>query len=269
MYASAHSTDTPRTKLIVNTLSQNRLLAALPGDALDRLEPHLRLVPLELGACLYDSGDRMPHVYFPLDSIVSLHYVLEDGSVAEFAVVGKDGLVGISLFMGGDSTPSRAVVLSAGYAYRLEATALAREFALGGAVQGLLLRYTQSLLTQVTQIAMCNRHHSLEKQFCRWLLLTLDLLPTNRLTMTHELIASMLGVRRETVSEAAGKLRVAGIIECGRGKLSVLDRTRLEIEACECYAVIKRESNRLLPRSILPSTLVGAGPKVTYTHRLL
>jgi CRP-like cAMP-binding protein len=269
MYASAHSTDTPPMKLIVNTLSQNRLLAALPGDALDRLEPHLTLVPLELGACLYESGDRMPYVYFPLDSIVSLHYVLEDGSAAEFAVVGKDGLVGISLFMGGDSTPSRGVVLSAGHACRLEAGALAREFALGGAVQRLLLRYTQSLVTQVTQIAMCNRHHSLERQFCRWLLLTLDLLPSNRLTMTQELIASMLGVRRETVSEAAGKLRAAGIIECARGKLFVLDRARLETEACECYAVIRRESDRLLPSNTLPSTFLGAGPKVTYTHRLL
>lgn len=232
--------------------SQNRLLAALPRDAFERLRPHLRLVPLALGASLYESGDKLLHVYFPLEGVVSLHYVLEDGSMAEFAVAGRDGVVGISLFMGGRSTPSRAVVQTAGQAYRLEADALLREFSLGGATQRLLLRYTQSLLTQMTQIAMCNRHHCLDKQFCRWLLQSLDLLPTNELKMTHELIASMIGVRREGITEAAGKLRAAGIIKCSRGGIVVLDRPRLERMVCECYSVIRRESERLLPRVAPP-----------------
>jgi hypothetical protein len=183
--------------------------------------------------------------------------------MAEFAVAGKDGVVGISLFMGGNSTPSRAVVQVAGQAYRLEAEALKREFALGGAVQQLLLRYTQSLLTQVIQIAMCNKHHALNQQFCRWLLLTLDLLPTNQLKMTQELIASMLGVRREGVTAAAGRLRAAGIIDCTRGQITVLDRARLEKKVCECYAVIKGESDRLLPQR--PSAPPLASTIVTFT----
>jgi CRP-like cAMP-binding protein len=247
-------TDTLRKEPIVDTApSQNRLLAGLPCDARERLEPHLTVVPLPMGTCLYESGGRMRHVYFPLDCIVSLHYILENGAAAEFAVVGKDGLVGISLFMGGNSTPSRAVVQSAGHAYRLEADAMTREFALGGAVQSLLLRYTQSLLSQMTQIAMCNRHHSLEKQFCRWLLLSLDRLPSNELSMTQEIIASMLGVRREGVTAAAGALQAAGLIRYSRGKITVLDRPGLEARVCECYAVIKRESDRLLPQILSPS----------------
>jgi CRP-like cAMP-binding protein len=238
---------------------ENRLLAALPPDVFARLEPSLERTTLKLGASIYESGDKLLHVYFPVDSVVSLHYLLEDGATAEFAVVGKDGVVGYSLFMGGDSTPSRAVVQSAGLAYRLEAGALAREFALGGAVQRLLLRYTLSLVTQMSQIAMCNRHHSLDQQFCRWLLLSLDLLPTNELSMTQELIASMLGVRREGVTAAAGKLQASGIIKCSRGRILVLDRARLEHKVCECYAVVKRESDRLLPQAVPAPLLASRG----------
>jgi CRP-like cAMP-binding protein len=226
---------------------QNRLLAVLPEAERGRLFPHLEQVPMKLGHVLYEPGVALQHVYFPADSIVSLLYVMENGASAEIAVVGKEGIVGISLFMGGETTPSRAVVQSAGYAYRLPAPLLKEEFGRSGAVQHLLLRYTQALLTQMAQTAVCNRHHSVEQQLCRWLLLSLDRLSDNNLTMTQELIANMLGVRREGVTEAAGKLQTAGLISYSRGKIIVLDRPRLEKKACECYAVVKTEFDRLLP----------------------
>jgi CRP-like cAMP-binding protein len=225
----------------------NKLLAALPGDIHKRVVPHLELVPLELGASVYEAGGKQAYVYFPIDAIVSLLYVMKDGASAEIAVVGNEGLVGIALFMGGESTPSRAVVQSAGDAYRLSSKVLKREFEFGGALQHLLLRYTQALLTQMAQTAVCNRHHSIEQQLCRWLLLSLDRLPTNELTMTQELIANMLGVRREGVTEAAGKLQDAGLIHYSRGKITIVNRPKLEKRVCECYAVVKKEFDRLLP----------------------
>ena len=225
--------------------SQNRLLAALPAADFARLQPYLELVPLPLGWAVYEAGGTQGYVYFPVDSIVSLLYVMEDGSSAEIAVSGNEGLVGISLFMGGETTPSRAVVQSAGYAYRLSAAVLKREFERGGDLQHLLLRYTQALITQMAQTAVCNRHHALEQQLCRWLLLSLDRLPANELVMTQEL--NMLGVRREGVTEAAGKLQSSGVIQYNRGHIVVLDRPGLEERVCECYAVVKRETDRLLP----------------------
>ena len=228
---------------------QNHLLAALPATDYGRLLPHLELVPLPLAWAVYEAGDAQGYVYFPTTSIVSLLYVMEDGSSAEIAVVGNEGLVGIALFMGGESTPSRAVVQSAGYGYRLRASVLKTEFGQGGDLQHLLLRYTQALITQMAQTAVCNRHHAVEQQLCRWLLLSLDRLPSNELTMTQELIANMLGVRREGVTEAAGKLQAAGLIHYSRGKIVVLDRPKLEADVCECYAVVKREYNRLLPHT--------------------
>ena len=225
---------------------QNHLLAALPNTDYERLLPDLELVPLPLGWAVYEAGGHLGYLYFPTTSIVSLLYVMEDGSSAEIAVTGHDGLVGIALFMGGESTPSRAVVQSAGYGYRLKASILKREFALGGQLQHLALRYTQALITQMAQTAVCNRHHSVEQQLCRWLLLSLDRLPTNELVMTQELIANMLGVRREGVTEAAGKLQAAGMINYSRGHITVLDRAKLEKQVCECYAVVKKESDRLL-----------------------
>ena len=230
--------------------SPNRLLAALPRDIHDRLVPNLELVPLKLGASVYEAGGKQGYVYFPTDSIVSLLYVMEDGSSAEIAVVGNEGLVGISLFMGGETTPSRAVVQSAGHAYRLSSKVLKHEFEFGGALQHLLLRYTQALITQMAQTAVCNRHHSIEQQLCRWLLLSADRLPTNVLTMTQELIANMLGVRREGVTEAAGKLQESGLIHYSRGSITILDRPKLEGRVCECYAVVKKEFDRLLPDEI-------------------
>jgi len=227
----------------------NHLLAALPRDVCARLQPHLELVPLELGASVYEAGGRQAYVYFPTDAIVSLLYVMKDGASAEIAVVGNDGLVGISLFMGGDTTPSRAVVQSAGRAYRLRAKKLKAEFEFGGALQHLLLRYTQALITQMAQTAVCNRHHSIEQQLCRWLLLSADRLPTNVLTMTQDLIANMLGVRREGVTASAGKLQEDGLIRYSRGRITLLDRARLEKRVCECYAVVKKECDRLLPRT--------------------
>ena len=203
-------------------------------------------MPLPLGKVLYESGEKMRHVYFPTDSIVSLLYVMENGSSAEISVVGNEGLVGISLFMGGESTSSRAVVQSGGRACRLLGQRLVDEFHRNGELMTLLLRYTQSLITQMAQTAVCNRHHSIDQQLCRWLLLSLDRLRTNQLTMTQELIANMLGVRREGVTEAAGKLQRMGVIEYRRGKIRVLDRPALEELSCECYAVVKRESDRLL-----------------------
>ena len=226
---------------------QNQLLAALPAADYERLLPHLELVPLPLGWAVYESGDAQGYVYFPTNSIVSLLYVMEDGSSAEIAVVGHEGVVGIALFMGGETTPSRAVVQSAGYGYRLRASVLKTEFGQAGELQHLLLRYTQALITQMAQTAVCNRHHALEQQLCRWLLLSLDRLPSSELVMTQQLIANMLGVRREGVTEAAGHLQAAGLIHYSRGKITVLDRPKLEAQVCECYAVVKREYGRLLP----------------------
>ena len=228
---------------------QNLLIAALPAADRERLLPQLELVPLPLGWAVYESGDAQGYVYFPTTAIVSLLYVMEDGSSAEIAIVGDEGVVGIALFMGGESTPSRAVVQSAGYGYRLRAGVLKNEFGQGGELQHLLLRYTQALITQMAQTAVCNRHHAVEQQLCRWLLLSLDRLPTNELTMTQELIANMLGVRREGVTEAAGKLQAAELIHYSRGKITVLDRQKLETRVCECYAVVKHEYDRLLPKT--------------------
>lgn len=226
---------------------QNHLLAALPADIQDRLLPYLELAPLPLGKVLYESGDTLRHVYFPTDSIVSLLYVMESGASAEISVVGNEGLIGVALFMGGESTPSRAIVQSAGSAYRLLGQRIKDEFNRHGALLQLMLRYTQSLITQMAQTAVCNRHHSVDQQLCRWLLLSLDRLPSNRLSMTQELIANMLGVRREGVTEAAGKLQKLGVITYSRGHITVLDRPRLEQLSCECYAVVKKETDRLLP----------------------
>lgn len=225
---------------------QNHLLAALPESDFERISPELELVPMPLGAALYESGAKLQHVYFPTTSIVSLLYVMEDGASAEIAVVGNEGILGISLFMGGETTPSRAVVQSEGHGYRLNSRLLKEEFNLAGPVMRLLLRYTQALITQMSQTAVCNRHHSLEQQLCRWLLLSLDRLSSNELTMTQELIANMLGVRREGVTEAAGNLQRAGMIRYRRGHIEVLDRPGLEQRVCECYAVVKKEFDRLL-----------------------
>ena len=226
---------------------QNHLLNALSDEVRARIFPELELVTLELGKVLYESGDTMRHVYFPVDSIISLLYVMEDGASAEISVVGNEGLVGVSLFMGGESTPSRGVVQSAGSAYRLMGRKIKEEFNRHGELLVLMLRYTQALITQMAQTAVCNRHHSIDQQLCRWLLLSLDRLPDNRLTMTQELIANMLGVRREGVTDAAGKLQKLGVIEYSRGHITVLDRPQLESLTCECYAVVKRETDRLLP----------------------
>jgi len=234
---------------------QNHLLAALSAKEFAPLLPHLEAVPLPLGQVLHESGVPMRHVYFPTTAIVSLLYVMEDGGSAEIAVVGKEGIVGVSLFTGGETMPSQAVVRTAGAAYRLKAQRMKELFERSGgrrsgALQRLLLRYIQTLLTQMAQTAACNRHHSLDQQLCRWLLLSLDRLPSNELTMTQELIASMLGVRREGVTEAAGKLQKAGLIEYHRGHITVLDRPGLEERVCECYAVVRKESDRLLPEAI-------------------
>jgi CRP-like cAMP-binding protein len=228
----------------------NHLLAALPPDVQGRLFEHIELVKLPLGKVLYESGDTMRHVYFPTDSIISLLYVMESGASAEISVVGNEGVVGISLFMGGESTPSRAVVQSAGSAYQMSGQRLKDEFNRHSELMVLLLRYTQSLITQMAQTAVCNRHHSIDQQLCRWLLLSLDRLSNNKLTMTQELIANMLGVRREGVTEAAGKLQRLGVIDYSRGHITVLDRPKLETLSCECYAVVKTETDRLLPHII-------------------
>jgi CRP-like cAMP-binding protein len=226
---------------------QNHLLAALPAGDYERLVPHLELIPLKLGEVLYEPGVQLRYVYFPTTSIVSLLYVMEDGASAEIAIVGNEGILGISLFMGGETTPSRAVVQSAGYGYRLKAQLLKDEFQRFGPMLHLLLRYTQALITQMAQTAVCNRHHSVDQQLCRWLLLSLDRLASNELSMTQELIANMLGVRREGVTEAAGKLQEAGLISYRRGRITVLDRPGLEARSCECYQVVKKELDRLLP----------------------
>ena len=240
---SAHMDATPPQE-------RNQILRALPAAERERLYPHLRLVSMPLGAVIYESGARLRHIYFPVDSIVSLLYVMRDGASAEIAVVGQEGAVGVSLFMGGETTPSRALVQSAGRAYRLTRGRLKGEFNRHGELLHVLLRYTQSLLTQMAQTAVCNRHHSLDQQLCRWLLLSLDRLSSNTLTMTQELIANMIGVRREGVTAAAGKLQKLGVIRYARGKITVIDRPQLETLACECYAVVKLESDRLLARHL-------------------
>ena len=226
---------------------QNQLLAALPATDYERLLVHLEFVKLPLGLVVFESGSKLRHLYFPASGIVSLLYAMENGASTEIAVIGNEGVVGIALFMGGESTPSRAVVQSSGHAYRLKAAVLKTEFERGGALQHLLLRYTQALIAQMTQTAVCNRHHAVDQQLCRWLLLSLDRLPSNKLAMTQELIANMLGVRREGVTEAAGKLQKAGLIHYTRGHITVLDRPKLEARVCECYAVVKKEMDRLLP----------------------
>ncbi len=226
--------------------NQNHLLAALPAAEFARLAGHLELVPMLLGEILYEPGRQLQHAYFPTTAIVSLHYVIESGASAEIAGVGNEGVVGISLFLGGDTTPSSAVVQTAGHAYRLDRRLLKDEFDRAGPMLNLLLRYTQALITQMTQTAVCNRHHSIEQQLCRWLLVTLDRVPSGQLIMTQELVASMLGVRREGITEAAGKLQLAGFIRYRRGHISVLERSGLESRACECYAAVKNEFGRLL-----------------------
>jgi CRP-like cAMP-binding protein len=225
---------------------QNHLLAALPAAAFEALTAHLELVPMPLGEMLYEPGRPLQHAYFPTTAIVSLHYVMESGASAEAAGVGNEGMLGVSLFMGGDTTPGSAVVQTAGHAYRLGGQLLKDEFTRAGPTQYLLLRYTQALITQMAQTAACNRHHSIEQQLCRWLLLTLDRVSAGELIMTQELIANMLGVRRGGITEAAGKLQRAGFISYRRGHIAVLDRFGLEARTCECYAVVKKELSRLL-----------------------
>jgi CRP-like cAMP-binding protein len=250
--------------------NQNHLLAALPTAEFERLAAHLELAPMPLGEVLYEPGEQLQHAYFPTTAIISLHYVTESGASAETAGVGNEGVVGISLFMGGDTTPSSAVVQTAGHAYRLERRILKQEFDRGGPAQHLLLRYTQALITQMTQTAVCNRHHAVEQQLCRWLLLTLDRVSSGELVMTQELVASMLGVRREGITDAAGKLRDAGFISYRRGHISVLGRAGLEARACECYAVVKKEIGRLLSDvrhrqrilAVVPVVVPGVVPSI-------
>jgi len=231
----------------MDALRQNLLLAALSAAQLKRLSRHLELIEMPLGDVLYESGRHLSYVYFPTTSLISLLYVLESGASSQIAVVGNDGVVGVALFMGGETTPSRAVVQSAGEGYRLAAKAIKSEFTRGGPIQGLMLRYTQSLITQMAQTAVCNRHHSVDQQLCRWLLHSMDRLGVPDITMTQELIASMLGVRREGVTEAAGKLQKQGVIRYRRGQIHVLDRRKLERLSCECYEVVRSETARLLP----------------------
>ncbi|WGT62458.1 Crp/Fnr family transcriptional regulator [Variovorax paradoxus] len=241
-----------RSSSLPAAAARNGLLAAIPPEVMARMEPFLELVTLRLGEVLYESGVVQEHVYFPTGCIVSLLYVLENGQSAEIAVVGFEGMVGVSLLMGGGSTPNRAVVQSAGQAFRLSAAHIKDMTQQGGPLLQLLLRYTQSLITQMSQTAVCNRHHSLEQQLCRWLLLSLDRLPGSELVMTQELIANMLGVRREGVTEAAGKLQRLNLIKYARGHITVLDRPGLERQVCECYQVVKRETDRLLPHRPVP-----------------
>ena len=243
--------------------NQNHLLAALPAAEFERLAGHLELVPMPLGEVLYEPGGQLQHAYFPTTAIVSLHYVTESGASAEIAGVGNEGVVGISLFMGGDTTPSSAVVQTAGHAYRLERHLLKREFDRAGPVLRLLLRYTQALITQMTQTAVCNRHHSIVQQLCRWLLMTVDRIPSGELVMTQELVARMLGVRREGITEAAGNLQRAGFIRYRRGHIAVLERSGLEKTSCECYSAVKTEFDRLLadiPRVDSLQNLARSGP---------
>ena len=254
--------------------NQNHLLAALPTADFERLVAHLELVPLRLGEMLYEPGTQLQHAFFPTTAIVSLHYVMATGASAETAGVGNEGVVGISLFMGGDSTPSSAVVQTAGHAYRLEGRLLKEEFGRAELMQRLLLRYTQALITQMTQTAACNRHHSVEQQLCRWLLSTLDRVSSRELIMTQELVASMLGVRREGITEAAGRLQDAGFIRYRRGHIAVIERAGLETRACECYGVVKKELNRLLSdvryRQDIPDPSGGGfEPKVFSTAQVV
>jgi CRP-like cAMP-binding protein len=240
---------------------RNKLLAVLPDNEWERVHRNLKPELMSLGESVYESGAHIDHVYFPTTSIISLLYVMADGASAEIAVVGNEGVVGVALFMGGESTPSRAVVQSEGWAYRLKGKLLQAEFERGREMQHLLLRYTQTLITQMAQTAVCNRHHSIDQQLCRWLLLSLDRLESDELTMTQELIANMLGVRREGVTEAAGKLQGAGLINYSRGRIAVVDRAGIEARCCECYAVVKRESDRLLPTAMQSeSTVTGSRP---------
>ncbi len=226
--------------------NQNHLLAAMLDVEFDRLAPHLELIPLRLGDVLYESGGKLAYVYFPTTAIVSLHYLLENGGSSEIAGVGNEGVLGVSLFMGGNTTPSSAVVQTAGHAYRMDRFALKEEFNRAGLLQRLLLRYTQALMTHMFQTASCNRYHSVEQQLCRWLLLAIDRIPDRELVMTQELVASMLGVRRESVTQAAGYLQTAGCIHYRRGHIAVLDRKALETRSCECYGVVKKEITRLM-----------------------
>jgi len=230
----------------IMTPNQNHLLATLPAEIAERLFPHLELISMPLGEVLYESGGQLQHVYFPTTAIVSLHYLMESGASAEIAGVGNEGVLGISLFMGGNTTPSLATVQTAGCGYRLKGRLMVEEFNRAGPMMRLMLRYTQALMTQISQTAVCNRHHSIEQQLCRWLLLTLDRLPAQELTITQELIAGMLGVRREGITEAAGNLQRAGLISYRRGHITVIDRPGLESRACECYQVVKKEFHRLL-----------------------
>jgi CRP-like cAMP-binding protein len=242
----------------LQSYQQNKLLSALPAEEFGRLFADLELVPLRLGDVLYEHGSPLHHVYFPTTAIVSLLHIMESGVSAEVAGVGNDGMLGISIFMGGNTTPGSAVVRTAGYAYRLKAGRLLEEFNRGGALRDLLLRYTQALTAQIFQTAACNRFHSVEQQLCRWLLATLDRLPANELVMTQELVANALGVRREGITEAAGKLQKAGIISYRRGHISVLSRSGLEAGACECYAVARAETARLLPAAPAKSLRIGS-----------
>ncbi len=236
---------------------QNQILNALPADARRRLFSYLKLVELPLGKVLYESGGVLRHVYFPIDAIVSLLYVLDNGASAEIAVVGNEGVLGVALFMGGETTTNRAIVQSGGWAYRLTGARLKVEFRRHAFLLHILLRYTQSLITQMAQTAVCNRHHSVDQQLCRWLLLSLDRLNSNKVTMTQELIANMLGVRREGVTEAAGKLQKKGAIKYRRGNITVLNRQQLESSCCECYEVVKKETDRLLPVVLMPVLLTA------------
>jgi len=228
---------------------QNSLLAALPADEFSRLSPHLELVPMPFGKVIYESGSKLQHLYFPTTCILSVLYALADGGSSEIAVVGNEGILGVSLFMGGETTPSRAMARSSGFAYRIKAQVVRNEFNRGGTFMQLLLRYTQALMVQVAQTAVCNRHHTVEQQLCRCLLLSHDRLPTDSLAMTQELISSILGVRREGVTEAAGKLQRAGYISYSRGRIEVINRPELENSVCECYAVVKTEYDRLIPNA--------------------
>lgn len=242
--------DDTRADETVQLKDQNWLFRSIPQDAWQRLLPHIEEFDMSLGLVLSASGDKSSHLYFPTNAIVSLLYNLENGSSAEIAVIGNEGCAGVSIFMGGNSTLTTAVVQSAGKSYRIKANVIIDEFNKAGAVMHLLLRYTQSLITQMTQTAVCNRHHTLDQQFCRWLLLSLDRLHSNELVMTQELIANMLGVRREGVTEAALKVQRAGFIKYARGRITILDRLGLEKRTCECYQVVKTECDRLLPKEL-------------------
>jgi CRP-like cAMP-binding protein len=249
MTSTAHRASSPPQHH--HQLQQNHLLGALPKAELALMAPNLELVSMALGETLYEPGGQLLHAYFPTSAVVSLHYIIESGASAETAGVGNEGVIGVSLFLGGDTTPSSAVVQTAGHAYRITRSLIKQEFELAGMLKGLLLRYTQALMTQVSQTAACNRHHTIEQQLSRWLLLAVDRAPLRELVMTQELVASLLGVRRESVTEAAGKLQLAGFIRYRRGHIAVIDRTGLETRACECYGVVKRELSRLLPAASL------------------